>query len=319
MANSPTLDTTNNLIALDMAKDHLGIDPGAAQNVDIVCLNENADGGIAGEYFLVSSALFDYYVWYDVGASPSDPAVSNRVGIEVDISDGDSATAVATATAAKVTAVTGMTSTSEGSVVHIVNDGVGVVTAPTAGTTPFTVTVHIDGAVSDPTSDSIIIDLINDASWFFNGETHRKLKAQALTEYYDGPGGYVLYLKNPPISGLTLSQDSASPRVWGADTVIASDDYELDTSEGRILLTGDVFSTELHVIQAAYTGGFSTIPYDLQRVMVEMVAQNYLLTTHKSQATKSRSGDKGGTTSYLHELSPKVERVLERLKRVAII
>ncbi len=317
MAHSPTLDSTNNLITLDMAKHHLGIDEGAAQNVDIVCLNENAGGGIAGEYFLISSALFDYYVWYDVDASPSDPAVSNRTGIEVDISDGNSATAVATATAAKITAVTGMIATSEGSTVNVINDGVGVVTAPEAGTTPFTVNVRISGASSDPTHNATLIDLVNDASWWFRDETHRKLKSQSLTEYYDGEGGVIMYLRNKPVASLVLSQDAA--REFGASTVISSDDYELDDDSGRILLTGAVFIKDHHVIKAAYTGGYSTIPYDLQRAVVEMVARNFLLTDSKAQATVSRSDDKGGTTRYKHDMSEAVERALDRYTKTVVI
>lgn len=174
------------------------------------------------------------------------------------------------------------------------------------------------GIAEDDTAPiDILTDLINDASWFFNDETHRKLKAQSLTEYYDGPGGYILYLKNPPVSELTLSQDVA--RDFGATTVIATTDYELDAATGRIFLTGDVFSTEKHVIKAVYTGGYAMVPYDLQRAAIAMITQNYLLNDHKALATKSRSNDKGGTTSYLHATLPAVERALKRYTRTVAV
>lgn len=52
-----------------------------------------------GEYFNISSSSTDYYVWYDIDNGSSDPTVSGRTGIEVDIASGDTAAQVATKTA----------------------------------------------------------------------------------------------------------------------------------------------------------------------------------------------------------------------------
>ena len=312
MSYTATLDSTNNLLSLAHAKHNLGIDTGEEQRLDVLCLGEDAGTGISAEYFLFSTTLFDYYVWYDVDAGSVDPAVTGRTGIEVDVSDHDSATSIATDTAAAITAVTGVTATSDGSTVHIVNDAAGSVTAPTAGTSPFTVTERVEGTSGDPAYDKIVTDIINQVSWFLKEECNRVLKSQSLTEYYDTKGGVILYLLNPPVASLTLYQDAARSFA----TAVDSDDYEIEATSGRILLTGTTFIEGQHVVKAAYTGGYSTIPYDIENAAAEMIGQRYELTDHHAFSTKSRSNDKGGTTSYKHEISEMVERVITKYRKV---
>jgi len=313
MGYTATLDSTNNLLTLAHAKHNLGIDTGEQQALDVLCLSE--DAGIGGEYFLFSTTLYDYYVWYDVDDGSADPAVTGRTGIEVDVSDHDSATSIATDTAAKITAITGVTATSAGSTVHIVNDTAGTVTAATAGDTPFTVTEVIEGTSGNTSLDTIITDIINAVSWFLKEECNRELKAQSLTEYYDSKGGVILYLNNPPVASLTLYQDAARD----FETAVSSDDYEIDATTGRILLTGTTFISGQHVVKAVYTGGYSTIPYDLENAAVEMVAQRYELTDHHAFSTDSRSNDKGGTTQYKHAISEMVERVITKYHKVRFV
>lgn len=70
---------------------------GAKQVQQIDTVADVADS-LDGTYFLINSARNEnkYYVWFNTGAG-TDPAISNRVGIEVVISTGDADTAVATA------------------------------------------------------------------------------------------------------------------------------------------------------------------------------------------------------------------------------
>jgi len=309
MAWSPTLDTTHSLVSLDQVKDSLGIETGN-EILDITVTADTA-GSLGALYFLIASTLTEYYVWYDVADGSVDPAVSGKTGIEVNIISGETATTVATNTATAIAAITGFGATSSGNIVTVTNDTGGNVIPPELGTaTGFSMSTQDAGVVVDEEHDKVLISLINDASYFFKDECHRVLKAQSLTEYYDGPGGQILYLYNPPVTGLTLTQDSG--RTFAAASDISSTDYELDGTTRRILLTGDVFSTERHVIKAVYTGGYSTIPYDLQRAVVAMVTQNYELNDLHALSTKGRSNDKGGSTTYMHEMLPIVERAIKR-------
>ena len=76
-----------------------------------------------GEYFSISSSTTDYYVWYDIDGASSDPAISGRTGIEVDISAGDTAEAVAAATQAAIDAQADFDASVSGAAVTIASNG----------------------------------------------------------------------------------------------------------------------------------------------------------------------------------------------------
>lgn len=312
MSYTATLDSTNNLVSVLRTREHLGIDTGVKQVITVTCTNENADGGLGGKYFTFDTTEAQYYVWYDVDDGSVDPAVSGRTGVEIDISDGDSAGTVATATQVAITELSGVTATVSGSAVTIIDDTEGAVAAPDDGTTIFTVATVVDGTAGDSSHDDRITDLINGVSWFFNSMCDRKLKAQSLTEYYDGPGGYLLYLNNPPIASLALYQDSE--RSWASTSLIASTDYALYEQTGRLVLTGDAFLRDIRVVKAVYTGGFSTIPYDIEEAALELIAQRFHMADSKGEDKSSISND-GGTTAYLKDMSPFVSSVIARYRR----
>jgi len=76
-----------------------------------------------GEYFSISSSTTDYYVWYDINGASSDPAISGRTGIEVDISAGDTAEVVAAATQAAIDAQADFDALVSGAAVTIASGG----------------------------------------------------------------------------------------------------------------------------------------------------------------------------------------------------
>jgi len=90
----------------------------------VTCVADVA-GNLAAKYFKVHSPTVDYYCWYKVSGSGADPAVAAHTGIEIDIVTGNSATLVATATAAAIEAVSGLSASSVGAVVTVKNDVAG--------------------------------------------------------------------------------------------------------------------------------------------------------------------------------------------------
>ena len=306
-----SLDTVNNLISLDDAKVALGQYKDVAQVVDVLC---GADIGGA-KYFLISSINDDYYVWFDVDDGSVDPAVADRTGIEVDVSDDDTALTIATALAVAMEAETDFSATRYGRTVRITNAAAGTVTEATAGDTGWTVTTQVEGHINDTTSDDLLNDLINQASWYLNGETHRELKSRSQTEYHDGTGGYELWLRHPPISTVTLYQDS--DRAFAAATEISSDDYVVYEDMGKLWLTGDSFLYDRYVIKVTYTGGYSTIPYDLQRACRELVAQGYELLQH--HAYSGERSNEAGVTNYRLDDLPNVKAAIRRYRKDYIL
>ena len=81
-------------------------------------ITEAASELSGGEYFSISSDT-DYYVWYDIDNGSSDPGISGRTGIEVDISSGATADQVAAATQAAIDALADFDATVSGDEVTI--------------------------------------------------------------------------------------------------------------------------------------------------------------------------------------------------------
>jgi hypothetical protein len=106
-------------------------------------------GALGGTYFLISDPHATFYVWLDVGGASTDPAPdADYYGIEVDISSGATAAAVASAIEAALDLATGNWSASVADdVVTITALKKGaVVAAIDAGTSGFTVATTTAGA-----------------------------------------------------------------------------------------------------------------------------------------------------------------------------
>lgn len=112
----------------------------------VLCVGDTA-GSLASKYFLISGgdSGVDYYVWYKVSGSGTDPAVTGRTGIEVDITTGNSATAVATATAAMLNAMADFVSSSSTATVTVTNFDPGYTNNAANGNSGFTTTVTTQG------------------------------------------------------------------------------------------------------------------------------------------------------------------------------
>ncbi len=112
-----------------------------------------------GDHFLLSSTTTDYYVWYSIGGTGSDPAVAGRTGIQVNINFGDSASTVATATAAAIDAQADFISSALGTAVTVTNATAGPTTDISNGTiTGFVPTVTQQGGYNiDVTANTITL------------------------------------------------------------------------------------------------------------------------------------------------------------------
>jgi hypothetical protein len=85
-----------------------------------------------------------FYAWVNVNGEGVDPAPAGT-GIEVALSAGDTASAVATALAAALDAETDFVASADGTRVKVVNAAVGTATDIGAGTSLFTVSKQVDG------------------------------------------------------------------------------------------------------------------------------------------------------------------------------
>lgn len=104
-------------------------------------------------YFDLNTPTTEYYVWFNVGAGGTDPAIAGKTGIEVALTANDAASVVASAIQVAVDAeadFSSIVSTSDNELVLIENAEIGPVTAETdSGSTGFTLAVLIEGIGGD--------------------------------------------------------------------------------------------------------------------------------------------------------------------------
>jgi Uncharacterized conserved protein (DUF2190) len=144
--------TSGSRLIGDDATSYLNIAPATSQaEVTDVTITQNgaALDGAVGLYWLLNSAnnTTQYYVWYNVtdGTPPSDPAPVGKTPIMVNVLLADSATTVATKTAAVLLAHPDFNAVSVGPTVTVTNAAPGATTDATAGTTASSINVVIQG------------------------------------------------------------------------------------------------------------------------------------------------------------------------------
>jgi len=110
-----------------------------AQEVTKITTVADVSGSLQSEYFFINAIEADsttdvgfktveYYVWFDVSSGGSDPSLSGKTGVEVDISTNDSASAVATAIESALDALSNFSASASTNVVTVTNTNRGSVT-----------------------------------------------------------------------------------------------------------------------------------------------------------------------------------------------
>ena len=125
-----------------------------AEATTVACVADVA-GSLNNKYFEFSTygaSADDYYVWFNVNAAGTDPALTGKTAVPVALATGATANAVATAVAAAVTAETDVTAAAVTNTVTITNDVDGDVTRTADGgstsATGFTITETIRGGLA---------------------------------------------------------------------------------------------------------------------------------------------------------------------------
>lgn len=160
---------------------------GVKEKTDIICVADVADS-LNGKYFTINSANNEneYYVWYKTYTGPSsDPAISGKTGIKVEIATGDSATTVATKTRDTLARyVSEFTATSSTSTVTIENITSGYTNDVTAGTSGFTITLVNNGRGEKITQEVSEITCVADVAGSLAGTYFTLNSAFNKNEYY---------------------------------------------------------------------------------------------------------------------------------------
>lgn len=128
----------------------------------VTCL-ANTAAALNNKYFFLWSELdgVKYYVWFNSDTTGTDPAITGATGIEVAVTTGDTATAVATAVNSAIDAEVDFIATSALAVVTVTNAQPGWSSAPKEGLgTGFTFEVTTEGQIQK--SESYYISVISE-------------------------------------------------------------------------------------------------------------------------------------------------------------
>ena len=141
--------------------------------------------------------------------------------------------------------------------------------------------------------------------------------ATSRTEYYDGDGSDTLHVKAYPLTLVTTLYVDPD-RDYGSSTLVESTDYVTYENEGMIKTDGALLSGGFKSIKLTYTGGYSTVPADLQHAVKELVAFLYKRNTDKRVGVSSVSvGDK--SIAYEANIPESVMSTFKRYRRWAAV
>lgn len=134
-------------------------------------MNADTAGSLNSSYWTFQSAedAHKYYAWYNVDSGGTDPAVTGRTGIEVDIASGDTANTVASATRTALSAsgaASYITISGSTSGVILSNKQYGATTDVANGTgSPLaTITISQDGSQGVPESSALVISVTKNST-----------------------------------------------------------------------------------------------------------------------------------------------------------
>jgi hypothetical protein len=170
------------------------------------------------------------------------------------------------------------------------------------------------------TEDTLWEDLVDAATKIIESICNRQFKylsggAQTeITEYFNGDGKGKLFLKFYPVASITSIHDDPD-RVYGADTLVDSDEYATWLDEGIIEFDGaGTIGSGVKNIKVVYKGGYTDTPFDLELVCWELVAILYKMRDRIGVASKSFSD---GSASYFENLlTPQSREVLKRYSKL---
>jgi hypothetical protein len=163
--------------------------------------------------------------------------------------------------------------------------------------------------------DGRIDALLAQVTDFFHVYARRNFLSATLTQFYNGNGSRVLNLRRYPVSAVTsVHENLDEPRVYGAsDLLVANTDYDFNSANGILYRFGGTWPSGWKTVKVVYTGGYATIPGDLERAAIEVIAAKMEKGRTRSYHVTAESHQDGSVSGIVaNDLTPSARRVLER-------
>jgi hypothetical protein len=165
--------------------------------------------------------------------------------------------------------------------------------------------------------DNLLINLINRVTVRIESYCGRKFKIREYTEYQDGESDPEVFLDNPPIDSISqLWDDTDRLFTDSANDLIVSGDYIIYSDEGYVRLFNNetVFSKGYKNIKIVYSGGYTTIPEELEQTCMDWVLTQYRKYKDKLHGWSSKSYSGVSVLIDLSAIPSDIKAVLDNYK-----
>lgn len=248
-------------------------------------------GSLAGTYFLLNNAnnKIEYYVWFKSSGVGVDPAIVDKTGVLVEVDNNDADTVVASKLKAELEKLNDFVVEVTGNTVTVANVAQGPTTDAVDFDTGFTITVAIQGAGEDASTNTVlrsdaptpaqqVDETARSLVRIINKNSTGKIYADYLSGPNDVPGQMVfrnrnltdpqffLYVDNKNTTGISFSPNL--PEMQSITAIAATDPVEV-TSVGHGLITGDLVYIRGTDSVASLVGQYEVTVIDADTFTVE--------------------------------------------------
>lgn len=180
--------------------------------------------GGPGTYFLIQSAgdVNLYYVWFNVNASNSDPAVGGRTGIEIQILSGDTADGVAAKMAIPLNAATGLDATALNNIVTVTTTGSQETTAASNFNVPSPFTVNVIQSGRRTFIEAINPSAVNESAVFVSSGVLQVHRPQIQFTEYEGTVQGDLFVATGDTLGLNNAGEYTIAKIIDRENIVVT-------------------------------------------------------------------------------------------------
>ena len=166
--------------------------------------------------------------------------------------------------------------------------------------------------------NNLLVSLINRTSARMETYCGRKFKAREYIEYQDGDGSPMVFTDQFPITTVSdLWDDTEREFTDSASDQISSDDYMIYSDEGSIRLYNDetTFNKGYQNIRITYSGGYETIPGDLEQACLDWVLTLYRKIKDRTHGYMTKSASGASVLIDLGAIPNSIKAVLDSYKK----
>jgi len=154
---------------------------------------------------------------------------------------------------------------------------------------------HLNIPVSETSQDTILTRFIGQASKTIERYLDRFIIKREYIEFQDGRNQNRIMLRNYPADKPSELRIDHSSEFTDADTLIETDDYEIDTLGNEVIFIERIFPRGTRNIKITYDAGFTTVPEDIESACLWMVEWYFDIRGSRNLTEKSRGKNQEST------------------------